>query len=58
MVHEENLPKVHYKDMWSPYEKCGEIVKHEWKDGSCWTKSNLVALFKSKSKESLAELKF
>lgn len=42
--------RVYYKDMWSPYEKCREIVKHEWKDGSCWTKNNPVELFKRKSK--------
>ncbi|KAH9663932.1 reverse transcriptase domain-containing protein [Citrus sinensis] len=49
--------RVHYEDMWSPYEKCREIVKHEWKDGSCWTKNNPVELFRRKSKDSLADLK-
>ncbi|KAH9735375.1 reverse transcriptase domain-containing protein [Citrus sinensis] len=49
--------KVHYEDMWSPYEKCREIVKREWKESSCWDRGNPVDLFQRKSKESLAELK-
>lgn len=43
--------------MWSPYEKCREIVKRKWKDTSCWNRGNPVDLFKKKSRESLAELK-
>lgn len=43
--------------MWSPYGRCREIFKHEWKDTSCWNKGNPVDLFRKKSKESLAELK-
>ncbi|KAH9715856.1 putative reverse transcriptase/RNA-dependent DNA polymerase [Citrus sinensis] len=49
--------RVHYEDMWSPYEKCREIVKREWKESSCWDRGNPVDLFQRKSKESLAELK-
>ncbi|KAH9769616.1 reverse transcriptase domain-containing protein [Citrus sinensis] len=49
--------RVHHEDMWSPYEKCGEIVKREWKESSCWDRGNPVDLFQRKSKESLAELK-
>lgn len=53
----KTFPRVHYEGMWSPYEKCREIVKHEWKEVSCWNESNLVEVFKRKSNESLAELK-
>ena len=49
--------RVNYEDMWSPCERCREIVKHEWKDTSCWNRGNPVDLFKKKSKESLVELK-
>ena len=47
---------VHYKDMWSPYEKCKEIIKKEWMESCCWNSGNPVELFK-KSKSSLAKLK-
>ncbi|KAK9178687.1 hypothetical protein WN943_027880 [Citrus x changshan-huyou] len=49
--------RAHYEDFWSSYEKCKEIVKHEWKDTSCWSKGNPVDLFKKKSNEALADLK-
>jgi len=50
------LPRVHYEDMWSPYEKCREIENHEWMGESYWKENNLVELFKRKSRELLAEL--
>lgn len=53
----KTFQRTHYEDMWSPYERCREIVKHEWKGTSCWNKGNPVDLFRKKSKESLAELK-
>ncbi|KAH9735301.1 polyubiquitin 3 [Citrus sinensis] len=49
--------RAHYEDFWSSYEKCKEIVNHEWKDTSCWSKGNPADLFKKKSKEALADLK-
>lgn len=49
--------RVHYEDMWSPYEKCNEIIKKEWMESCCWKSGNPVELFKKKSKSSLAELK-
>ena len=50
-------PRLHYEDMWSPYEKCKTIVKHEWKEQCCWNSSNPAEIFMKKSKETLAELK-
>lgn len=50
-------PMIHYEDMRSPYEKCREIVKHEWKEVSCWNRGNPIQSFKRKSRESLVELK-
>lgn len=49
--------RVHYEDMWSPYEKCQEIVKHEWIDSRSWNCEDLVSQFKRTAKDSLAELK-
>lgn len=43
--------------MWSPYEKCKEIIKKEWMESCYWNNGNPVELFKKKSKSSLAELK-
>ena len=37
--------RVHYEDIWSPYEKCREIVKREWKESSRWDSGNPVDLF-------------
>ncbi|KAL9419398.1 hypothetical protein AB3S75_037210 [Citrus x aurantiifolia] len=43
--------------MWSPYEKCKEIVKKEWMEGISWKGGNLAEIFKRISKESLANLR-
>lgn len=48
---------VHYKDMWSLYEKYNEIIKKEWMESCCWNSGNPIELFKNKSKSSLAKLK-
>lgn len=48
--------RVHYEDMWSPYEKCQEIVQHEWKLKSNWNCEDHVTRFKKVAKDSLAEL--
>lgn len=44
--------RTHYEDMWSPYEKCRDIMKHEWKEVSCWNIGNSIESFKRKSKVS------
>ena len=49
--------RVHYEDMWSPYEKCQEIVKHEWIESRSWNCEDLVSQFKKTAKDSLAKLK-
>lgn len=49
--------RTHYEDMWSPYEKCKEIVKQEWVEMSCWKNKNPVDSFTKISNESLARLK-
>ena len=49
--------RVHYEDMWSPYEKCQEIVKHEWEESRSWNCEDHVSQFKRTAKDSLAELK-
>lgn len=52
-----SFTKIHYEDMWSPYERCKEIVKHEWVNSCRLNCENLVLLFNKKSKDSMAELK-
>lgn len=49
--------RVHYEDMWSPYEKCQDIVKHEWMDSCNWRCEDPVSQFKRTVKDSLEELK-
>ena len=49
--------RTHYEDMWSPYEKCKEIVKNEWMEGISWKGGNSAEIFKRISKESLANLR-
>ena len=53
----KTYPRTHYEDMWSPYEKCKDIMKHEWKEVNCSNRRNPIESFTRKSKESLAELK-
>lgn len=48
--------RVHYKEMWSAYEKCKEIVQQEWQEKSKWNKENPVELFKKRAKVSLGKL--
>lgn len=50
------LHRVQYEDMWSPYERCKEIVKHEWMEERCWSSSDSVEMFKRILKASLAKL--
>lgn len=53
----KTTPSIHYEDLWSPYEKCKEIVKKEWLDHTKWSRDNVVQTFKKMAKESLAQLK-
>ncbi|KAH9685475.1 reverse transcriptase domain-containing protein [Citrus sinensis] len=43
--------------MWSPYEKCKEIVRREWLEQSKWDGTITSEQFKKVAKRSLAELK-
>lgn len=43
--------------MWSPYEKCQEIVFAEWQAKRSWNCEDPIAQFKKTAKDSLAELK-
>lgn len=43
--------------MWSSYDRCREIVKHEWIDPSIYENENPVQMFSKKAKASLIELK-
>ncbi|KAH9748716.1 reverse transcriptase domain-containing protein [Citrus sinensis] len=52
-----SFPRVHYEDMWSSYEKCKEIIMHEWSKSCRWEEGNPAEMLKKKLKESLAELK-
>lgn len=51
------FPRIHYEDMWSPYEKCQEIVRREWLEQSKWDGTITSEQFKKVAKRSLAELK-
>lgn len=37
-----SLSRIHYEDMWSPYEACKEIVKTEWSSHGSWFRDNVV----------------
>lgn len=49
--------QIHYKDMWSLYEKSKEIVKREWPDHNNRYEDNIVQNFRKTAKKSLALLK-
>ena len=49
--------RCRYEDMWSSYERCKEIIKNEWEEGSCWSSCNPAEMFRKISKVSLARLK-
>lgn len=50
----KTTPRIHYEDLWSPYEKCKEIVKNEWLDHTKWSRENVGHILKKRAKESLA----
>ena len=43
--------------MWSPYEKCKEIVHFEWLQNRRWRDKDPIAVFKKTANKSLAKLK-
>ena len=48
--------RIHYEDMWSPYEACKEIVSEEWSLNGNWQSGNPVYSFRKIAKESMARL--
>ena len=51
------LSRFHYEDMWSSYDECKDIVKHELSRKGEWLGSNPVQIFKKSSTSMLAELR-
>lgn len=43
--------------MWSPYEKCKEIIHFEWLENRRWKDEDPVKIFKKAANESLTNLK-
>lgn len=48
--------RIHYEDMWSPYEKCQEIVRGEWGEQCKWEGADAIEILKNVAKRSMAEL--
>ncbi|XP_024033484.1 uncharacterized protein LOC112095607 [Citrus clementina] len=48
--------RIHYEDLWSPYEACKEIIKTEWSSYGSWNDANPIPLFQKVVKESMARL--
>lgn len=46
--------RVHYEDMWSPYNKCQEIIQSKWMDNCNWNYKDPVTQFKKTTKDLLA----
>lgn len=53
----KTLSRCHCEDMWSSYNDCKEIVKHEWVEKKEWLGNNPVQTLKKTHKATLAELK-
>lgn len=54
----KSLNRDHYKDMWSSYKACKNIVKDEWAKFEGRIGENPVQQFQKLAKSSLAKLKF
>lgn len=52
----KTFSRVHYEDIWIPYEKCQEIVHDEWKAKSNWNCEDPIMQFKKIAKDSLIQL--
>lgn len=50
------FPRVHYEDLWNPYDKCKEIVRQVWSEEKMWRNENAVECFKKGTKKSMAQL--
>ncbi|KAH9769036.1 hypothetical protein KPL71_011840 [Citrus sinensis] len=48
--------RVHYEDLWTPYEGCKNIVKDVWSGFGCRDDLNPMQTFKSLSKAMMAQL--
>lgn len=48
--------RIHYKDMWSPYDVCKKIIKEEWSLYDDWNNENPIQSFQKTTKESMARL--
>lgn len=48
--------RVHYEDLWSPYDECKCIVKEEWEGLSCRENNNPIQCLKKAAKNSMALL--
>ena len=51
-----NSSRIHYKDMWSPYDECKEIINEEWSLYSNWNNENPVQSFRNAIKDSMVRL--
>ena len=50
--------RVHYEDLWTPYEGCKNIVKEVWSGFGCRDDINPVQIFKSLSKAMMTQLQW
>ncbi|XP_024039545.1 uncharacterized protein LOC112098147 [Citrus clementina] len=48
--------RIHYEDMWSPYDACKEIMEEEWSMQGRWNFENPVSVFQKVAKKSMARL--
>ncbi|KAL9436888.1 hypothetical protein AB3S75_022853 [Citrus x aurantiifolia] len=48
--------RIHYEDMWSPYDGCKEIVEEEWSTQGRWNIENPASVFQKVAKKSMARL--
>ena len=51
------FPRMHYENMYSPYEKYQEIVKREWWEQSIWEGVDAIEVFKKATKKFMADIK-
>ncbi|KAH9716467.1 hypothetical protein KPL71_021472 [Citrus sinensis] len=50
--------RVHYEDLWTPYEGCKNIMKEVWSGFGCRDDINPMQTFKSLSKATMAQLQW
>ncbi|KAH9747206.1 reverse transcriptase domain-containing protein [Citrus sinensis] len=54
--HRRRRCRLHYEDMWSPYDDCKRIVKEEWETKVGWDKNDPVQCFNKATKDSMVRL--